>query len=224
MDISVIIPALNEAARLGETLESLKGTPAEIIVVDGGSHDSTVSVARQYTPHVFRSPRGRGTQQDAGAQRSQGKVLVFLHADTRLPQGYETLIDEAFADPGVTFGAFRLKIHPSSKALELIALMANFRSRALNCPYGDQGLFVRRTAYFQVGGFRHWPIMEDVDLVRRLSRTGRFKLARGAVQTSARRWQREHYAFTTARNWMLMIRYKLGHSPHDLARHYPHKT
>ena len=219
MNISIIIPTLNEAGVLATTLEPLKEQPAEIIVVDGGSLDGTVQVARQYTPHVAASKRGRGVQQDVGARRAKGDVLIFLHADTRLPQEFSPLIHEALTDPAVSFGAFHLSIHPPTPVLKLIALMANVRSKLLSMPYGDQAIFVRRTAYFRAGGFRDWPVMEDVDLVRRLNRTGRFKLALGMVVTSARRWQKEHVAYTTVRNWSLIVRYMLGVSPHSLSRH-----
>jgi len=222
MKLSVIIPALNEAEMLGDTLESLMAhPPAEVIVVDGGSRDSTVDVARRYTSRVFVSRPGRGLQQGTGARHSQGSVLIFLHADTQLPPGYQHLIHQALAEPDVLFGAFYLAIHPPSKALDIVAFMANLRSRCLRVPYGDQAIFVRREAYFQAGGFRDWPIMEDVDLVRRLNRRGRFKLARGHVKTSARRWQKENLICTTIRNWSLIIRYGLGVSPEALLRHYP---
>lgn len=221
MKISIIIPTLNEAEILGTTLEGLKEPPTEIIVVDGGSEDATVRVARQYTPHVLISRKGRGFQQDVGARQSQGDILIFLHADTQLPPGYSDLIYEALSDADVAFGSFYLSIHPPEPGLDLIALMANLRSRFLRLPYGDQALFVRRGAYFQIGGFQDWPIMEDVDLVRRLKRSGRFKMANGFVQTSARRWKKERLIFTTLRNWSLIIRYYLRASPHTLARRYP---
>jgi rSAM/selenodomain-associated transferase 2 len=221
MTLSIIIPTLNEAETLGQTLLSLKSDPAEIIVVDGGSIDSTVQVAHEHTPHVLVSRPGRGVQQDTGARQSQGDVLVFLHADTRLPKRYQSLIDHALADPGVVFGAFLLRIYPSSPALDVIAFMANLRSRLLSLPYGDQALFVRRSAYFLAGGFKDWPIMEDVDLVRRLNQIGGFRLARGAARTSPRRWQKENPVCTTLRNYSLILRYLVGVSPHTLARHYP---
>ena len=221
MKLSIVIPALNEADILGKTLQSLRDQPSEIIVVDGGSKDNTVQVARQYTPHVLISRRGRGIQQDTGARQACGDVLLFLHADTILPLGYQHLINQALAHPRAVFGAFRLRVHPPKPALDLIAFMANLRSILLKLPYGDQALFVRRAAYFQVGGFQDWPIMEDVDLVRRLNRAGGFKLAQDFVQTSARRWQTENIVHTTLRNWSLIVRYCLGVSPHVLARHYP---
>ena len=221
MNLSIIIPTLNEVETIGKTLETLKARPAEIIVVDGGSRDGTVDVAREYTPHVLLSRTGRGLQQNKGACQAQGDVLVFLHADTRLPSAYGHLIHRALADPRVVFGAFSLSIDPREPAFDLIALMANLRSRFLRLPYGDQGIFVRRTAYFKAGGFQDWPIMEDVDLVRRLKQVGGFKLARGFVQTSARRWQKERLICTTVRNWSLILRYYMGVSPHTLARHYP---
>ena len=221
MTLSIVIPTLNEAEVLGHTLKGLRHKSAEIIVVDGGSTDDTVDIARQYTSRVLTSPRGRGPQQDAGARESQGSVLLFLHADTELPTAYEGLIQQALADQGVVFGAFHLSMVPSSPVLDLVALMANLRSSFLRLPYGDQALFVRRGAYFQVGGFQDWPVMEDVDLVRRLNRVGGFKLARGPVRTSARRWERENPIYTTLRNWARMIRFFRGVPPDVLARHYP---
>lgn len=221
MELSIIIPTLNEAPGLSKTLAALENCSAEIIVVDGGSSDGTLKSAHEYTPHVVPSRPGRGVQQDTGARYAHGEVLLFLHADTLLPAGFNYIIKETLSEPGVVFGAFHLSIHPSTPGLKLIALMANLRSWLLHLPYGDQALFMRRRDYVDAGGFRNLPIMEDVDLVRRLKKTGRFKLARGDVKTSARRWKQEGLVYATLRNWSLMIRYLSGSSPRTLLRRYP---
>lgn len=205
---------------MGRTLISLSVHAREIIIVDGGSRDSTVEIARQYTPHVLSSERGRGSQQHKGACYAQGDLLLFLHSDTVLPKNFEMMIQKTLSDPQVTLGAFRLSIHPSRPALKLIALMANLRSRLLKMPYGDQALFMRRSDYFRVGGFKDLPLMEDVDLVRRLNGIGRFRLTEGRVRTSARRWEKEGVLYATLRNWSLIVRYLLGNPPHSLLRFY----
>lgn len=220
MKLSIIIPTLDEGGSLERTLKALQTEPREIIVVDGGSRDGTVEIARQYTPHVLISRRGRGRQQHKGACHSKGDLLLFLHSDTLLPLGFESMIREALIDPRVTFGAFRLSIDPPRPAFRFIALMANFRSQFLKMPYGDQALFMRRSDYFRVGGFKDIPLMEDVDMVQRLNKIGRFKLTRCRVKTSARRWEKEGILCGTLRNWSLIGRYLLGTPPHRLRRHY----
>jgi rSAM/selenodomain-associated transferase 2 len=217
---SIIIPTLNEEDLLERTLASISGHKHEIIVVDGGSRDRTSEIACQYTPHVLSSEPGRGVQQHKGACHAQGDVLLFLHADTLLPRGFERMMQYTLADPEVGFGAFYLSIYPPSPTLNLIALGANLRSRFLKIPYGDQALFMRTKNYFRAGGFRDLPIMEDVDLVRRLNGISQFKLAPGKVRTSARRWEKERLIFTTLRNYSLMIRYFFGVKPRNLLRHY----
>jgi len=220
MKLSIIIPTLNEEGSLGGNLASVSGHNYEIIVVDGGSEDDTVEIARQYTPRVLDSDRGRGIQQHTGACHAQGDVLLFLHADTLLPKGFGVAIERTLSDPKIVFGAFHLGYHPSTAFLNLVALMANLRSLLLKMPYGDQALFTRRSDYFLAGGFKDLPLMEDVDLVRRLNKIGRFKLTRGRVKTSARRYEKEGILCVTVRNWSLIIRYLLGQSPHRLHRFY----
>lgn len=220
MTLSIVIPVLNEEEVIGPSLSSLVNGDQEIIVVDGGSLDKTREVAHRYTPHVMSSPRGRGMQQDVGARHARGDTLLFLHADTLLPLGFREMVLGALLDPRVTFGAFRLEIVPPSPSMNLIALMANFRTRLLKMPYGDQALFMRRQTYLLTGGFRDLALMEDVDLVRRLNRQGSFKLVQGFVKTSARRWKREGVLYTTLRNWSLMVRFLLGQSPRRLQRLY----
>ena len=131
------------------------------------------------------------------------------------------MIERTLSDPETVFGAFHLGHHPSTAFLNLVALMANLRSLLLKMPYGDQGLFIRRSDYFRVGGFKDIPLMEDVDLVRRLNRIGKFELVKAKVRTSARRYDRNGIVYTTVRNWSLIIRYLLGQSPERLHRFYP---
>ena len=220
MKLSIIIPTLNEALSLGRTLAPISSRAYEIIVVDGGSKDGTVEVARKYASAVLDSNRGRGIQQHTGGYHARGDVLLFLHADTFLPKRFEIMIEEALDDSRVVLGAFRLGYDPPIASFELIAFMANLRSLLLKIPYGDQGLFMRRSDYFRVGGFKALPLMEDVDLVRRLNRIGSFKLVKGKVRTSARRYGREGLFYTTVRNWSLIIRYLFGESPERLHRLY----
>jgi len=220
MKLSIIIPTLNEAVSLGQTLAPISSHAHEIIVVDGGSQDDTVKMAHKYASVVLNSNRGRGTQQHVGACHAQGDVLLFLHADTFLPKGFEIMIEEALGDSGVVLGAFHLGYDPPIASFQLIAFMANLRSLLLKMPYGDQGLFMRRSDYFRVGGFKALPLMEDVDLVRRLNRLGKFKLVKGKIRTSARRYNRNGVIYTTVRNWSLIIRYLLGQSPERLHRLY----
>ena len=220
MKLSIIIPTLNEERSLGGILASLSSLAHEIIVVDGGSKDGTVEVARKYGSVVLDSERGRGIQQHTGACHAEGDILLFLHADTWLPKGFEMMIERTLSDPETVFGAFHLGHHPSTAFLNLVALMANLRSLVLKMPYGDQGLFMTRSDYFRAGGFKDLPLMEDVDLVRRLNRIGKFKLVKAKVRTSARRYDRNGIFFTTVRNWSLIIRYLLGQSPERLHRLY----
>jgi rSAM/selenodomain-associated transferase 2 len=218
--LSVVIPALDEAAVLADTLASLPaGT--EVIVADGGSADATRAIARAHGARVVESAPGRAVQMNAGAAAATGAVLLFLHADTRLPEGAPQAIAAALADPEVVGGAFRLGIDSEDGFLRVVAAAANLRGRLTGVFYGDQGVFARREAFAALGGFPPLPIMEDVAFGRRLKRLGRVVLLRDRVATSARRWERENPLYTTLRNTVLVSLFLLGVAPERLARWYP---
>ncbi len=220
--VSVVVPTLNEAAVLGRTLGALPPGFAEVIVADGGSTDATVAIAQAHGARVTVSPPGRGPQMNAGAAAAKGDVLLFLHADTVLPADAPARIAAALAETGAVAGAFLLGIESSDPRLAFIARAANLRTRLTRVPYGDQASFVRRAAFDAAGGFPDVPIMEDVELGRRLKRLGRIVVVPARVRTSARRWEREGVVRTTLRNAALVTLYLLGVHPRRLARWYGH--
>lgn len=220
MLISVVIPTLNEEDVIEETLGRVINTPGvEVIVSDGGSSDWTVEIAQKQA-RVVSSVCGRGCQMNSGASKASGEILLFLHADTGLPDGWVGKITAAMADERVVGGAFSLSIDSDKLSHKIIAAAANLRSRFLGLPYGDQGIFVRRTVFEKIGGFKDIPIMEDVELMRRLKRTGKIVLLKDKVTTSARRWEKEGAVYTTLRNWILLSLYFLGVRPERLYRVY----
>lgn len=217
----MVIPALHEAASLPATLAALGDEAHEVLVVDGGSADATAEVARRAGARVLDAPRGRGRQLAAGGEAATGDVLLFCHADCRLPPGWGRAVRGALAcDARVVGGAFRLAIASRRASLALVAATANVRSRLTGRPYGDQALFVRRDAYRQAGGFAPLPLMEDVDLCRRLWHVGRLVQLDLAVTVSARRWEREGPLYTTLRNSTLATLFYLGVDPVRLKRWY----
>lgn len=219
--ISTIIPVLNEAERVRETLASVtRGANIEAIVVDGGSRDDTPAIVESLGVRLLHSPPGRALQMNAGARAATGSILLFLHGDTRLPSGFETAIREILTRPGVVGGAFPLAIDSQQPSLKLLATAANWRSHFWQMPYGDQGLFVPREIFWDLGGFPELPIMEDYEFVRQLQRRGRIAIAPTPVQTSARRWQQLGAFKTTAINQAIVLGYSLGVSPERLARWY----
>ena len=219
--LSVVIPALNEAGPIAGTLSSLAHRPnVETIVVDGASTDATVAVARAAGARVLAARPPRSVQMNAGAAASSGDLLLFLHADTRLPAGFEEQVRQTLAPPGVMAGAFRLKIDGDRISLGIIESVANLRSRFLQMPYGDQALFLRRSLFWELGAFPPIPIMEDFELVRRLKRRGRIALAPGCAETSARRWLRLGAVKTWLVNQCVISAYCAGVSPHRLAVWY----
>ncbi len=216
------MPVLNEAGALRETLGGLKLTQGEeLIVVDGGSADETVSIAREFADTVLETRRGRGLQMHLGAERAGGGILLFLHADCLLPQGAFDAVRAALSEPGVSAGAFDLGIRHPSVCFRVVELGANLRSRLTRVPYGDQGLFMRAGTYRRVGGFRDMPLMEDIEIGGRLRKAGRVAFLRPPIMASPRRWLKEGVVRATLRDWRLALSYTLLKAPPErLARHY----
>jgi hypothetical protein len=221
---TVVIPALNEEANLPDTLRSCRAAEVEIIVVDGGSTDRTAAVAEGGGARLLRSDPPRSIQMNAGAAEADGEILIFLHADTRLPRDFARQARQTLDRTGTAAGAFRLRIDGQGAGLHLIAEAANWRSRLLQMPYGDQALFLKRDRFWQLGGFPALPLMEDFELVRRLRPHGRIRLAPGHVLTSARRWRRLGLAKTWLVNQWVVAAYCLGAPTGRLARWYRGQT
>lgn len=219
--ISIIIPALNEAGTIAKTLSQLEcATHLEVVVVDGGSKDDTVELARSHGAKVIQSHAGKAVQMNAGAAAAAGDILLFLHADTLLPVEFSDQIVAALNQNGVVAGAFRLSIDSTVAGIRIIEHMANWRSRLLQLPYGDQALFVKKSLFEEIGGFADLPIMEDYILVRRLKRKGKIILLSAAVVTSPRRWLHLGILKTWLINQLIVIAYYLGASPEQLTRLY----
>ena len=222
--ISVIIPTLDEAHSLGATLQALArlqhGARAEVIVVDGGSTDKTLEIAREHGAHIVLSARGRGAQMHAGATIARGDALWFLHADTIPPPDARQLILDALRrGPHVAGGNFAISFDGTLPAARFLTWLYP-QLRKLGLCYGDSAIFVRASVYREVGGFRPFPIFEDLDMVRRLKRRGRLIHLRAQVVTSSRRFENRSFAFTFARWSFLQMLYWLGVSPHTLSRLY----
>jgi len=223
-DISVIIPVLNDANALDLALSSTQDCAGvEGIVVDGGSSDESAEVAQSRGVKVLHSPPGRARQMNRGAEVAEGTFLVFLHADTRLPEGFDHHVRRILTESGVAAGAFQLQIDAPSARLRLIERVANWRSRYLQMPYGDQAIFLRAELFREIGGFSDLPIMEDFQLIRRLKGRGRIVIAPAAVVTSARRWKKQGALRTTLINQLMILGFYLGFEPSRLARWYRRK-
>jgi hypothetical protein len=221
MHISIIIPTLNEATPITQTLRSTRtGSDVEVIVVDGGSRDQTVELAESLGAKVLTSSAGRARQMNMGAGIATGDVLLFLHADTRLPAGFEEHIRHILTQPGIAAGAFELKLDSPLRRFRIIERLVNWRSRYLRMPYGDQAIFVRADLFSELGGYPDIPLMEDVAMVRRLGKRGRVAIAPASVVTSARRWKTLGILKTTLINQAVIAAYWLGVAPSRLARWY----
>ncbi len=219
--LSIVIPVLDEARGIALALSALaplRAEGAQIVVVDGGSADATRELAGPLCDRLVEAPRGRGAQMNAGARVASGELLVFLHADTRLPVDAGRAIRDALARG--EWGRFDVTIDGADRLLALVAAMMNARSRLTGIATGDQAIFVRRTAFDVAGGFPEIALMEDVELCKRLRRLSRPVCLRERVTTSARRWRRHGTLRTIFLMWRLRLAYALGADPRRLARRY----
>ncbi|MBB4636384.1 TIGR04283 family arsenosugar biosynthesis glycosyltransferase [Longimicrobium terrae] len=221
--ISIIIPALNEAEGIADTLAALAPLRArghQVIVADGGSADATVELARPLADAIVDAPRGRALQQNAGAAAADGDVLLFLHADTRLPPDADRLVLDGLAAGGAGWGRFDVRLTGGAPMLRVVERMISLRSRATGIATGDQAIFVRRDWWERAGGFPPIPLMEDVALSTTLRRRGRPLCLRAAVTTSSRRWEQRGVWRTILLMWRLRMEYALGADPERLAARY----
>ncbi len=216
--LSIIVPMLDESERIGALLASLPRLPdVEVIVVDGGSRDGTAAIAREQGVRVLLTERGRARQMNTGAAVSRGRLLLFLHADTRLPRGFVPRLLAAMNDRRVVGGSFTLRFDERTVALRCIEAFANLRARLLRSTAGEQAIFVRRRDFEKVGGFPDQPVGERAALLRRLRTRGRFAILPEAAITSSRRWFERGVMRTTLRDQAVRIALRLGLSPERLA-------
>jgi rSAM/selenodomain-associated transferase 2 len=220
--LSIIIPALDEVDQIESALAWTAGIPSvrERIVVDGGSRDGTQEAALACGAKVVTSAPMRSVQMNAGARAAEGAVLLFLHADTRLPPGFEHHVREVLARQDTVAGAFRLGIDGRLPGLRVIEWLADFRSICMGMPYGDQAIFISADRFHRAGGFPEIPIMEDFSFMQRLRREGRIGIAPVAVATSARRYDEFGFWRTTWLNQLMILAYLVGISPARLAHWY----
>jgi rSAM/selenodomain-associated transferase 2 len=222
MKLSIVMPVLNEADGIEEALTSLaplRARGVEVVVADGGSSDASVALACPLADLVIAAPRGRGAQMNAGAAASGGDVLLFLHADTRLPRDADALIRDGLVRSGCTWGRFDVRIAGAHPLFPIIAAMMNLRSRMTGIATGDQAIFMSRAAFG--AGFLEIALMEDIAMTKRLKRTGGPPLCISSrVVTSGRRWERHGVIKTIFLMWRLRLAYFFGANPARLARSY----
>jgi rSAM/selenodomain-associated transferase 2 len=221
--LSIIMPVLDEGEGIAPTLDALsemRALGAEVIVVDGGSRDATIQRARLRTDRVLSAPRGRALQMNAGAAKATGDVLLFLHADTRLPRHADLVVLTGLERSGRAWGRFNVKIEGRSPLLLLVGWLMNLRSRLTGIATGDQAIFVRRDTFQAIGGFAEIPLMEDVALCKRLKGVSRPLCLSERVVTSGRRWEKNGVLNTIVLMWRLRLAYFFGANPNELARQY----
>jgi len=229
-DISVIIPVWNETATINATLNQLQHQSPdkliEAIVVDAGPAGTTLqAIEARSSSHLVlttdQTVKGRGLQMNRGAEIATGPVMLFLHADTRLPAGAVDAVLALMQQPHLVGGAFDLKIRSARWGYRVIETVGSIRSRMTRMPYGDQAIFIRKAYFDLIGGFNPFPIMEDVDLMRRIRKRGdRIEIIPTPVQTDPRRWEKEGLIYGTLRNWVLLSLFLAGVSPHKLVKYY----
>lgn len=221
MQVSVVIPTLNEAETVVRTLSLVRQTgECELIVVDGGSGDDTFALACSHADIVLGAARGRAQQMNAGAQAATGDVLLFLHADSVLPHQFTQRLQLVFADAAVVGGRFDVHLDAMGWQFRLIETLMNTRSRLSRISTGDQAIFVRRDVFQRLGGFPELELMEDIEFSRMLKRVGKIACLHDRVTTSARRWQRDGVFRTIGLMWTLRLAYFLGVPPHQLKPFY----
>jgi rSAM/selenodomain-associated transferase 2 len=223
--LSIIVPTLNEQETIAVSLaalQPLRRRGVEVIVVDGGSEDSSVRLASPLCDHLIVARRGRASQMNAGAQRSTGEQLLFLHSDTALPEGALEAISQALTASGCVWGRFDVKINSPLRMLTGVAFMMNLRSRWTGIATGDQAIFVKRDAFERIGGFPAVSLMEDIALSKSLKRLSPPACVRAKVTTSGRRWEKNGIVRTVLLMWRLRLAYFLGAAPSRLAEQYEH--
>jgi rSAM/selenodomain-associated transferase 2 len=221
--ISVIIPTLNEAAYIGKCIEAIRREDdrIEIIVADGGSIDNTKEIAAGYKKVInVDSEKGRGLQMNMGAAASSCDMLLFLHADTTIESGWSQSILSALDDPSVIGGAFTFAVNDHSWKYRLVEAWVKMRCNLFNLPYGDQAVFIKKSTFEMISGYRNIPLMEDVDLIDRMKKAGRISILDKKAFTSERRWKKKGLIKTAAINQITMLLYKLGVSHDRLSRFY----
>lgn len=223
MTLSIVVPCLNEADGIADALDALqplRGQGAEVIVVDGGSSDATAALAGARSDLVITAARGRAPQMNAGALRARGDVVLFLHADTRLPPDADVLIHDGLARAGKSWGRFDVTIRGHHALLPVIAATMNARSRLTGIATGDQAIFVARTLFERVGGYPAIGLMEDLALCAALKRHGAPLCIDRRASTSGRRWEKHGVMRTMLLMWRLRLAYALGVDPNELALRY----
>ena len=219
--ISIIIPSRNKAAGIAATIASARSPQTlEIIVVDANSHDDTVAIAQRLGATVLESAPGRARQMNAGARLARGQILLFLHADSLLPEAFGEAIAGALADPRVPGGRFDVRFSDPRFAMRIVAFLMNQRSRWTGIATGDQAIFLRRETFARLGGYPEQELMEDIELTRRMRRLGPSAALRPRVQTSSRRWETHGVWRTIVLMWALRLAYFVGVSPARLAQIY----